>query len=843
MEIVQYKWPDVAHIEAMNKAAGAQHLVATTGDAMQLQKFFLSMAGVGALLLCGMHRALPAESPGAAPATLEEVIVTAQRREQRLQDVPIAVQVVSADMIRKASAENFAQMDRYVPGLVVSGDSPTQPHFQLRGIGASDFGVGTDPAVGVYVDGVYAARSGASFLAFNDIERIEVLRGPQGTLLGRSSAAGAISVVTRKPSDLLEGSVDLRLGNDGKRRVEGMFNAPLASGVALRLNAVSNESDGFLTDAATGRKLNPEKNWAARAALRWDLDPATQLQLAWNHDSVNQLARVAIGLNPVPPVGTLPPVTTPNTDGSGWVSPLTAPIYNDVVGNRESRKLDDVSLQFSHQFGDVEFRSTTDWRQFATENREDEDGTNRIATYFDTANVEHNANWYQEFKLSGKNSLIDWVAGVSYSSEHAQQHSDTDLYTDSADTVLSNLGIAQGGLFGPISAALTPFGIPTMLGAPWRETMFDDGRFKSLGVFGDVIWHLTDRLNLTTGLRYSRDKKDFAWRAPYREAPQLEAVLDIINQLGLFPPPGQQPLPGQLPLPLQAFQFNLIFGYGQTPGTAYTYATSSSWSDVSPRLVLDYKINPDTLVYVSASKGFTPGGFDSVQINGRYDKETVWNYELGIKAAIPEAHVVVNAAAYFYQYKNKQSLVLSAISGGVPQYVVDSSDQKAHGLDLETRWQPTTALSLGLAASYIDSTYEKYISQYGTNLAGDPTGEPTLTLSANGDYAIAFADGSSVDFFLAFSYRGSTRCNADALATKTCLPAATFSLGGSQSITDARIGWRSASGKWSASVYGNNLFDKRYVTGINQITAGTFGTPIASVNAPRRFGLDLHAAF
>ncbi len=804
---------------------------------MQLQKIFLSLAGFGILSISGAHRALPAESSGAVPATLEEVIVTAQRREQRLQDVPIAVQVLSSEMIQKAAAENLGQMDRYVPGLVASGDSPTQPHFQLRGIGASDFGVGTDPAVGVYVDGVYAARSGASFLAFNDIERIEVLRGPQGTLLGRSSAAGAISVVTRKPSDLLEGSVDLRLGNDGKRRVEGMFNAPLASGVALRLNAVSNEADGYLTDAGTGRKLNPEKNWAARAALRWDLGSATQLQLAWSHDSVNQLARVAIGLNPQTPVGTLPPIVTPATDGSGWVSPLTAPVYNDVVGNRESRKLDNVMLQFSHQFGDVEFRSTTDWRQFATENREDEDGTNRIATYFDTANVEHNANWYQEFKLSGKNSLIDWVAGVSYSSEHAQQHSDTDLYTDSADTVLSNLGILPGGLFGPTGDGLTAAGFPVDLrGAPWRETMFDDGRFKSLGVFGDVIWHLTDRLNLTTGLRYSRDKKEFAWRAPYREAPQLEAILDALNQAGVLDPAFGLP-------PLQAYQFNLIFAYGQTPGTAYSYATSNTWSDVSPRLVLDYKINPDTLMYVSATKGFTPGGFDSVQINGRYDKETVWNYELGVKAAIPEARVVVNAAAYFYQYKNKQSLVLAAISGGVPQYVVDSSDQKAHGLDLETRWQPMAALSLGLAASYIDSTYEKYISQYGTDLAGDPTGEPTLSLSANGDYTIALAGGSSVDFFLASSYRGSTRCNADALATKTCLPAANFSLGGSQNITDARLGWRSASGKLSASLYGNNLFDKRYVTGINQITAGTFGTPIASINAPRRFGLDLHAAF
>jgi len=801
---------------------------------MEFRSFILPLAIASPLCLCIASPAQPAETA----AALEEVIVTAQRREQKLQDVPIAVQVMSADQIQKVAAENMAQLDRYVPGLVVSGDSPTQPHYQLRGIGASDFGVGTDPAVGVYVDGVYAARSGASFLAFNDIERIEVLRGPQGTLFGRSSAAGAISIVTRKPSDTLEGSVDLRFGNEGKRRAEGMFNLPLAAGMALRLNAVGNEADGFLRDAATGRKLDPERNWATRAALRWDIDDATQALLAWNHDAVNQLARVAIGLIPVPAAGTLPPPVTPATDGSTWLDPLHAPIYNDVVGNRESRKLDEVVLQFSHRFGDVEFRSTTDWRQFATINREDEDGTNRIATYFDTANVEHNVNWYQEFKLSGRNSLIDWVAGASYSSEHAQQHSDTDLYTDGADTVLSNLGLAPpGGLFGNTSAALASFGIPVnLLGAAWRETMYDDGRFKSLGIFGDVIWHLTDRLNLTTGLRYSRDKKDFAWSAPYRDAPQLEANLDALNQLGLF---GETAPLG----PIQNYQFNLIFGYGQTPGTGYSYATSASWSDLSPRLVLDYKIDPDTLVYVSATKGFTPGGFDIVQINGRYDKETVWNYEAGLKASLPQAHLVVDAAAYFYQYKNKQALVLATLSGGVPEYVVDSSDQKAHGLDLEVHWQPVASLNLGLAAAYIDSTFQKYISQYGTNLAGEPTGEPRLSFTVNGDYSIPLSGGSSVDVFLGSSYRGATRCNADAVKTKTCLPAANFSLGGSQTITDARLGWRSADGRWRASLYATNLFDKRYVTGINQITAATFGTPIASVNAPRRYGVDLHAAF
>ncbi len=169
------------------------------------------------------------------------------------------------------AAENLGDLNGFVPGLVVSSDSPTQPRYQIRGIQTGDFGVGTDPAVGVYVDGIYAARSGASLLAFNDIERIEVLKGPQGTLFGRNSAAGAISIVTRQPANEFDSLVRVRFGEYGKQYYEGMLNTPITDSVALRINGVYNKSDGWLKDAATGKDLWPEENWAGRAALRWEL--------------------------------------------------------------------------------------------------------------------------------------------------------------------------------------------------------------------------------------------------------------------------------------------------------------------------------------------------------------------------------------------------------------------------------------------------------------------------------------------------------------------------------------------------------------------------------------------
>lgn len=821
---------------------------------------------IAILAACVAVSAAYAQTAPAGMDSLGEVVVTAQRREQKLQDVPIAVQVLTSDLLTKHVAGDMASMDEWVPGLVVSADSPTQPHYRLRGIGGSDFGVGTDPAVGVYVDGVYAARSGASFLAFNDVERVEILKGPQGTLLGRSSAAGAIVVITKKPTDVLEGSLDVRYGSEYKQRYEGMLNVPLGDGIALRLNAVSNQSSGFLTDAATGQNLNPEDNWAGRAAFRWDIDANTRLLVSWNRDTVNQKARVAIGLVPVPTAGALPAYPA-DTTGASFQNPLTAPIYNDVVGNQETRKYDDFLVSFQHRFGDVDFTSTTDWRHFKTTNREDEDGTNRLATYFDTNNIERNAAWYQEVKLSGKSARADWVAGASYSYEHAQQTSDTHIYTDGIDTLFTNV-CAQADpayrpgppncvppLFGLISGGLAQVGSSaSLLGLPWNEAMHDDGRFKSLGVFGDVIWHLTDKLNLTTGVRFSRDSKDFIWLAPLRSAPQLDAALAAVPAYywPLFGLPGAPQIP------------NLIFidprGQG-AQGTAF--AASRSWHDTSPRLVLDYKIDPSKMVYASVAKGFTPGGFDSVAINGKYENEDVWNYELGFKTVFPEAHLLLNGAAYYYSYKNKQSLVLEQGSSAVPQYNVSSSDQKAYGFDLDARWQPVTELTLSLSSAYINSTYTKFISPalkqqcqiqnqaagtsvdcgVAASLAGQSTGEPSWSFAGSIDYTVRLIDRGTIDLFVSHSYRGADRCNGESQLTHACLPQASFPLGVAQNVTDARLSWSSTNGKWGAALYGSNLFNKRYVTGINGITASVFATPIASVNEPRRYGVEFHAAF
>src|SRR5207342_3377974 len=268
------------------------------------------------------------------------------------------------------------------------------------------------------------------------VERIEVLKGPQGTLFGRNSAAGAISVISKKPGDEFEGRVRLRFGNDGRQYVDGLLNAPTGENSALRISALSNHSDGWLTDAGTGEDYYGDDNWATRAAFRWDLSADTQLLLSWDHESIDQLARPAIGIVPLPPYPGLPAYPA---DPNDYLDPRSAPVYNDVLGNEESRTFDGATLAIDHRTSWGNIVSTTAWRGFDTVNREDEDGTNRPNLYFDTANDEHNSSFYQELKFSGANERMNWVAGASYYDEDAKQRSETTGLTDSMDTVLLNL--------------------------------------------------------------------------------------------------------------------------------------------------------------------------------------------------------------------------------------------------------------------------------------------------------------------------------------------------------------------------------------------------------------------
>ena len=765
---------------------------------------------------------------------LGNITVTAQSRSQEVQSVPIPLQIVTSRQIDTLAATDLSKMDIFVPGLVIGAEQPTQPTYELRGIATSNFGIGTESAVGVYINGVYAARSGGSLLAFNDIARVEVLKGPQGTLFGRNAAAGAISIVTNEPTDKFEGKARVRVGNDGRRYGDALVNIPLNQDMALRLSVLDNQSDGWIKDAATGKRYGEDNDWGTRAVFRWNVTDNTRVLLSWDHEKLNQPPQPAIGLVPLSSDtnerAPFPP------DPSTYYNPLHAPLYNDAIGGRETRRFDGGTLQVDHSFAWGELVSTTAWRGFDTFNRGDYDGTNHVVTYLDTTNIEHNNSWYQEFKLSGNTDLMDWVAGVSYYQEQARQTSQTNINTDSLDTLAQNV-LGVGTPLTDISNALASFGLPfTLLGDPWQEAISNDGNFKAYAAFGDVIWHINDRFDLTTGLRYTRDEKEFSWYNMPRSAPALDATIAGLTGLGIV-----DMLPPEAQAALAAFGNNVIF----TNAVGVPAKASNTWNNLSPRVVASYKFTPDVMGYVSVTKGYKAGGYNSVQIGSRFAPEKVINYEAGLKTLLPDQNLLLNGSVYYYRYDNKQSLSLDPnFSGsGVPLYIVNSSDQEAKGLELEAQWQPVEDFRVGFTGAYIDATYRKGVAPDGVDLDGQPTGAPKFSAAASLSYTVHGVANGDLEFDLSQAYRGKTRCNADSQFQGECYVSPNFKVGTSQQRTDARIDWHAPGDRWGVALYGTNVFNKRYVTGVNNISTSVFGTPFASITPPRMWGLELRAKF
>ena len=806
----------------------------------------LSLAALAALSMPTVSAwAQAAESPASAasaPASpaadipaVQSVTVTGNGRAQTLQSVPIALQLVTAQQLDKLAASNLGDINGYIPGLQVNADQPTQPIFYLRGIGTGDFGIGTDGPVGVYVDGVYTGKTGGALLNFNDVKRIEVLKGPQGTLFGRNSAGGAISIITNDPTGTPSADALVRAGNYGSKHVEGVVNEPLGEDFALRVSATGNFSDGWQRDAATGQRERNDHAWGTRTALRWSPTDDTQAQLSWEHEDLNQHAVPAIGLLATP---------TYNADPSTYIDPRKAPLLNDVVDNKEARIFNGVTLRIDHSLSWADFTSTTAWRHFDSVSHEDNDGSNDEAAFFSGSNVEGNTTWQQEFKLAGHNKTVDWVGGASLFFEKASQVSESSTNTDSLDTLFTNLaGIAPFATVDQLSQAIGLNGIEVK-GKNWQENMFNKGSYQAFALYGDTIWHVASSTNLTTGIRLTHDEKRFSWYSPLRSAPGLDMQLSALDAANFYPTlvaAGALTQSDADTLQALTSSNQLISGQG---ASSAPLRTRKSWNNLSPRIVLDQHLDANNMIYGSVTRGYQSGGFNALAVNGNYAPETVTSFELGAKGRSPSIGLTYSAALFRYQYNNLQSLslVASGTQSGVPAYEVSSSDEKADGIDLDLSWRATPHFTFFGAAEFIDQKYKTHAASDGADLSGQAVGTPKVTGTLGADTMWALA-GGTVTASLQGAYTGATRCNSDSLAQGTCLKTPTFRVGEAMTRLDMRLGWDSATTAaphWGIAFVVNNLADKRYVTGINYIAA-SLGSPYASISPPRFVAVELHA--
>ena len=770
---------------------------------------------------------------------LDAIVVTAQSRQQELQDVPIALQVVDQQLLDDVAADNLGDIDAFVPGLVVDAAQPTQPSFRLRGAETSDFGIGTDPAVGVFVDGVYGGRGGGVLLPFVDVERIEVLKGPQGTLFGRNTAAGAISLVTRRPQNETEARLRLRLGNYGKQYADAMWNLPTGDNSALRFNALFNHSDGWFQDGATGKDLGGENVWATRAAWQVGLGENTTALVSWDHESLDQNGRVTTGIVPLPAYPQRPPVPV---DPDDYLDPRDIPTYSDAT-NAEWRTFDGVTLIVDHALTWGHLTSTTSWRQYDALNQTEEDGTNRADLYIDSVNTESNETFYQEFKFAGSNARLDWVAGASFFKEDADQTSEVNTNTAAVDNIVRNLGVAyelgvpDGSLFNFTSMLAQMNGIPiSLVGDRWNERFTNTLSTTAYAAFGDVIWRATDKLNLTFGLRYTRDEKDFTWLNTPRNAPELEAKLDLLESLGFFDALAQM----GIPITRELLTFDMAFiDPPAMVNKGVLVRDKRSWSDFSPRFVVDYHFNDKAMVFGSLAKGYKAGGFNALQIGPAFENEDVWNAEVGIKQSF--GRFSYNASLFHYRYDNRQSIRLIDPDPNnpvdIPRFVFDTGDLEATGIDFDMRWKVTDAFTLDAQAEWIDSKYKDYVTPEGVDLDGEPTGEPRFTASVGAAYRMSLGDSGDLRLSARHAYRGRTRCNAGSDQQGDCGVNALLDIGEPRERTDVRVGWTSPQGTWSWAVYGNNIFDNQYVKGLNTYGRGPLGVVGATISEPRTYGM------
>lgn len=741
---------------------------------------------------------------------LEEVIVTAQKREQSLQDVPIAVQAIGADMLKQISASTISDIGNMSPGLSISNASQEGTSIAIRGIGTSILGIGFDQSVPLYLDGVYLGRGFDLIGDLMDVEQIEVLKGPQGTLFGRNAAAGAVNVTTQAPHEETEGAVKIGVGKENLKTVQALYNTALSDNVYARVNASWRVRDGWQENLDGGDDLNEQDQATARAKLLWDASDSVSVLLTADYSKMDNLQNGFVSTKASPGIPThdiddeAAPATTVTLDGTA-LDPLLKRESEGYSAKIDWKISDDLTLTSITSYRTVDIDTITGGGAITT------DLFGNLPVLFD--GVKTYADEYsQEFRLSGANDKADWFVGFNYYRSEGERE--------------------------------TPLAMPVfalLVGTPLEGTLGDDNQRSevindSYSAFGDVIWHLSDRLNLTTGLRYSYDDKTLV----FKSAPQR---LDI-------------------------FFAAVPSGFLGNP-TKY----SEDWKDLSGRVVLDYQLNDDTMVFAGVSQGYKSGGFGtsaspsaaaSGQVFEPFDKETTTNYEAGVKTTLMDNRLRLNASVFYTEFENYQ-LQIADLEHPATSLDLSAPEAISQGVDLELVYAATENLTLNLNTGYLETEYAKDVkSSDGTVVI--PEGQdllraPRWTTTAGLDYVISLSDIGDLRFNASYTYRTSQRLgNAPAvsLTAATRLVAGDPGIeitesdqeSGAYGLLNARLSLLSADETWEVAVWGTNLTDKAYrdtnwnayANAVLGAVSDVTGVPMAMTaftrNEPRMWGVD-----
>ena len=821
----------------------------------------------------------PAADAEDTPTTLSAITVTAQKREEALQDVPISITALSEQLLLDTGVRDVKDLQVLVPGLTVtSTQSEAQTTARIRGIGTVGDNAGLESSVGVVIDGVYRPRNGVGFGDLGEIERIEVLKGPQGTVFGKNTSAGVINVITRRPhyGTAVEG--EITVGNYDALGVAGSFNTAIGENAAFRVYAAKRKRDGFM-DVRTGAGPRTETEDADQNfhSLRGQLliEPTDSLDINVIADFTSREENCCAGVTVVR--GATAAIVDALSPDSG-VAPVADPFARVAWSNRSTEQdIKDKGISaevnwITPWFGEATLTSITAQRQWDAINGLDFDFSSadilfrpadedESLTAFDT--------FTQEFRLTGATESIDWMVGTFYSDEDLDRNESYRI----GGAYEPYLSIALLSLVNPVfgqradaprfladATGRAPGTVFAGLGAldQYRQNA------KSLALFTNNTWHATEALDLTLGLRYTHEDKELlsTYSNP-NGSPGCAAMLG---------PGGQQRIAQALLLrgvPAAALPSVIpqVIGFSCLPWAIPLHNGRSTFQEREEKewsgtLKAAYRWNENVMTYASAARGYKAGGFnlDRVQsANGlssagqgiipvndtSFPGEFVDSYELGTKTTWADGNLLLNATLFHQTYSDFQLnsfLGTSFVVRSIPEAV-------SQGIDTEVLWQPAAVRGLMLQAglTYADT-------RYGDDIPGgdfvEPTGQLYKLPGSRVSFAPLWSGAGSATYEWDFGSSLIGRFNIGAKYMSDYNTGSDLDVEKEQegySVVNARIGFGAKNRSWMVELWGQNIFDEEYaqvgfdapLQNVSPVPGNPFNSYNAFLGAPATYGVTL----
>ncbi|MEY2881618.1 MAG: hypothetical protein RLZZ15_3998 [Verrucomicrobiota bacterium] len=773
-------------------------------------------------LLASLLALAPVVLPAQGVVQLEAFNVSAQKRIQSVADVPVPITVYTGSFLERAGVSDFKSLAPLVPGLFIQEQSPNNPGINLRGITTDSGDPRAETRISIFQDGVSIGRSRASVVELFDLERVEVLKGPQGTLFGRGAEIGAISFVQNKAKNESTGELALGFGDFSERRASGHVNTVVAKDeLFARFALAYREHDGVIDNLADGSTLNGKKTLALRGALRWQPTPATTADLLvnWQHDTPPGVAFVS---------GVIP-----NSRGS--TSPFAAAELNRGSKLGIDRTVGGVTAIVAHEFNkNISLTSTTGWRQYDSYENFDADGSRLPLLEF--AEDSRGRQISQEVRVNfNDGGRFTGFAGAGWFSESGASR--VPFYQDERQlwpflagqfrdgligaglpASLANAFVPPASPFAPQSALPLSFagfatpGLPAALrplaglaGAPLRPSRTDEytqsGRTRAFDLFADGTWRATDQLEFTAGLRLTRENLTSGYEV--RNDAAFQTLGFIVNSIPGYP-------------------------YLPSGGKREASASSSSWDG---RLIGRYEFSKTLNAYASVSRGHRPRALllDSTTTTTARE-ETVMNYEAGLKGSLAAGRVQWNASAYHYDYAHFQTTVQS-----LGRFTtLDAGNATGRGLEAGVQGRVADHVTLfanaALTHATFDDTGDNSARQQYAGFAFRLT--PRRTVSLGGTFTQPIEGAGQIFVTPIWTYKSQHYFEDNN---------ASFAYGLKQDgygVANLRVGWRSPKGKWEITAHAENLFDKQYLIDAGN-TGGSFGIPTFVAGDPRRVGASV----